>query len=212
LSVWKKAADLPTYSKEENAPGVHRPRQVTCSSLAASGMGRELVRGLNRTTLGGLVVDEDRSPYVELLVHLADFRGQRDFLSAVVSPFAGHERFDDPAQGVRTQQAVGNDHGSAASALRDEGSGIGVDAAGFSAYSIRQSLCSRQVPALYRLLKTDKTLGTETAVVGDVDAFIDYVECGQALQDWNERIGMRLKELDELLPGPLTRRPDFRSR
>jgi hypothetical protein len=39
---------------------------------------------------------------------------------------------------------VGNDHGSATSALRDEGLSIGVDAAGFSAHSIRQSRCARQ--------------------------------------------------------------------
>ena len=89
--------------------------------------------GLHGTTLGVLVVDEDRRPGVELLVHLEDFRGQRDVLGAIVSPFAGHERFDDPAQSVRTQQAVGNDHGSATSALRHEGRGIGVGGAGFAA-------------------------------------------------------------------------------
>jgi hypothetical protein len=38
----------------------------------------------------------------------------------------------------------------------------------------------------------------ETAVIGDVDAFIKYLESGQALQDWNERIAQRLKELEEL--------------
>lgn len=38
----------------------------------------------------------------------------------------------------------------------------------------------------------------ETTVIGDVDAFIEYLESGQALQDWNERIAQRLKELEEL--------------
>ena len=38
----------------------------------------------------------------------------------------------------------------------------------------------------------------ETTVIGDVDAFIDYIESGQALQDWNERLAARLKELEEL--------------
>ena len=89
--------------------------------------------GLNGATLGGLVVDEDRSPCVELLVHLEDFRGQRNFLGAIVGPFAGHERFDEPAQGVRTQEAVRNDRASATSALRNESSRIDIDAAGLSA-------------------------------------------------------------------------------
>lgn len=38
----------------------------------------------------------------------------------------------------------------------------------------------------------------ETTVIGDVDAFIEYFESGQALQDWNERIAQRMKELEEL--------------
>ncbi len=41
-------------------------------------------------------------------------------------------------------------------------------------------------------------LEDETAVVGDVDAFFEYVEAGQALQDWNERLAQRLRELEEL--------------
>jgi hypothetical protein len=41
-------------------------------------------------------------------------------------------------------------------------------------------------------------LPDETAVVGDLDAFFQYVESGQALQDWNERIAQRAKELEEL--------------
>ena len=41
-------------------------------------------------------------------------------------------------------------------------------------------------------------LSEETAVVGDLEAFIDYIECGQAMQDWNERLAQRLKELEEL--------------
>jgi hypothetical protein len=42
----------------------------------------------------------------------------------------------------------------------------------------------------------------ETTVVGHVDALIAYVESGQALLDWNERINMRLKELDEVFGNP----------
>jgi hypothetical protein len=38
----------------------------------------------------------------------------------------------------------------------------------------------------------------ETAVVGDIEVFIEYVESGQALKDWNERMAQRLKELEEL--------------
>ena len=38
----------------------------------------------------------------------------------------------------------------------------------------------------------------ETTVIGDVDAFMEYIESGQALQDWNERIAQRMKELEEL--------------
>jgi hypothetical protein len=42
-------------------------------------------------------------------------------------------------------------------------------------------------------------LPDDTAVVGDVEAFfLEYVEPGQALQDWNERLAQRLKELYEL--------------
>ncbi len=38
----------------------------------------------------------------------------------------------------------------------------------------------------------------DTAIIGDLDAFIEYVESGQALQDWNERIAQRTRELEEL--------------
>jgi hypothetical protein len=38
----------------------------------------------------------------------------------------------------------------------------------------------------------------ETTVVGDVDAFIKYIESGQALQDWYERLEKRRSELAEL--------------
>jgi hypothetical protein len=68
----------------------------------------------------------------------------RTFLPAAFTTH-GHECFDDSAQGLRTQQVVGNDHGHATSALRDESSSTGVDGAGFSAHSIRQSRCARQM-------------------------------------------------------------------
>jgi hypothetical protein len=38
----------------------------------------------------------------------------------------------------------------------------------------------------------------ETTVVGDIEAFIAYVESGQALQDWNARLTARRQELEEL--------------
>jgi hypothetical protein len=39
----------------------------------------------------------------------------------------------------------------------------------------------------------------ETAVVGDIDAFIEYVESGQALRDWHERIAVLTEECDAFL-------------
>jgi hypothetical protein len=71
---------------------------------------RELIRGLNRATLGAFVIDNDRGPCVELLPHLPDFSGQRYVLDAVVRPLAGHERFDDTVQSFRTEHLVGNNH------------------------------------------------------------------------------------------------------
>jgi hypothetical protein len=38
----------------------------------------------------------------------------------------------------------------------------------------------------------------DTIVIGDVDAFIEYVESGQAFDDWNTRIAVATKELEEL--------------
>jgi hypothetical protein len=38
----------------------------------------------------------------------------------------------------------------------------------------------------------------ETAVIGDIDAFMDYLESGQAERDWQERLAIRIRELDEL--------------
>jgi hypothetical protein len=39
----------------------------------------------------------------------------------------------------------------------------------------------------------------DTAVVGDIDAFMDYIENGQALRDWHERIAMQTEECDAFL-------------
>ena len=36
------------------------------------------------------------------------------------------------------------------------------------------------------------------AVLGDLDAFIEYLESGQAAQDWEERMAMQRRALDEL--------------
>jgi hypothetical protein len=38
----------------------------------------------------------------------------------------------------------------------------------------------------------------DTTVVGNIDAFIAYVESGRALLDWHERITMRIREFDEI--------------
>lgn len=42
-----------------------------------------------------------------------------------------------------------------------------------------------------------------TAIVGDIEAFIDYIESGQAWSDWVERLAMRLRELEELCDSPV---------
>jgi hypothetical protein len=39
----------------------------------------------------------------------------------------------------------------------------------------------------------------ETAVVGDIEAFIDYIENGQALRDWHDRLAMQMEECDAFL-------------
>ena len=69
---------------------------------------RELIRGLNRPTVGGLVVDDDRGSRVELVPYLPDFGGKRDFMDTIVSALTGHECFDDAAQGFRTEHSVGD--------------------------------------------------------------------------------------------------------
>ena len=80
--------------------------QTKHGDITLSEMVRELIRGLNRATVGALVIDDDCGPCVELLPHLQDFSSQRDVLGAVVSPLAGYERFDDPVQGFRTEHGV----------------------------------------------------------------------------------------------------------
>src|SRR5262249_31487320 len=71
---------------------------------------RALIRGLDRTTVRGLIVDDDRGARVELVAYLCDFGRERNLVETIVGPFAGDERFDDAAQGVGTQQAVRNNH------------------------------------------------------------------------------------------------------
>ena len=39
----------------------------------------------------------------------------------------------------------------------------------------------------------------DTTVVGDVDAFIEYLENGQALHDWHERRATQSEECDAFL-------------
>ena len=39
----------------------------------------------------------------------------------------------------------------------------------------------------------------ETTVVGDIDAFIEYLESGQSLRDWHERLAVLTAECDAFL-------------
>jgi hypothetical protein len=39
----------------------------------------------------------------------------------------------------------------------------------------------------------------ETTIVGDIDTFIEYVESGQALRDWHERLAVLTAECDTFL-------------
>jgi hypothetical protein len=39
----------------------------------------------------------------------------------------------------------------------------------------------------------------ETAVVGDIDTFIEYVESGQALRDWHDRLDAIAEEYETFL-------------
>ena len=71
---------------------------------------RALLRRLDRATLRGLIVDEDRGARVKLVPDLRDFGRERDLVETVVGPFAGDECFNDAAQGGGTQPPVGNDH------------------------------------------------------------------------------------------------------
>src|SRR5215467_15251045 len=71
---------------------------------------RALIRRLDRATLRGLVIDDDRGARVELVAYLCDFGRERDLVETIVGPFAGDERFNDAAQGIGTQHAVRNNH------------------------------------------------------------------------------------------------------
>ena len=117
--------DLPAARRPVRAePSVHPPPTFpdpsgghTPGRRLRSGRRRTRVRGLDRTAVARLVVDEDGRPRVELVLHLAHFRGERDLLHPIVGPLTRDERFDDPAQSVRTEQAVRNDHDRAVSVL-----------------------------------------------------------------------------------------------
>jgi len=78
---------------------------------------RALISRLDRATLRGLVIDEDRGARVELVAYLCDFGRERHLVETIVGPFAGDERFNNAAQGVGTQHAVRNNHGRDASVL-----------------------------------------------------------------------------------------------
>lgn len=46
-------------------------------------------------------------------------------------------------------------------------------------------------------IKTIPYVKEATAVIGDVDEFMEYVESGQSLKEWNEKILALTKEFDE---------------
>src|SRR5262245_22679808 len=71
---------------------------------------RELLRWLDRPTVRGLVVDDNRGARVELVPDLPYFGREWNLVETVVGPLARNVRFDDAAQGFRTQHAVRNDH------------------------------------------------------------------------------------------------------
>ena len=77
-----------------------------------------LVCRLDRPTVCGLIVDDDRGARGELVPDLRDFGREWDFVDTIVGPLARDERFDDAAQGFRTQHAVRNHHRRDASLLR----------------------------------------------------------------------------------------------
>jgi hypothetical protein len=62
-----------------------------------SGSIRELVQALNRPTVRGLIIDEDRRSCVELMPDLLDLRDEWDVVDTIVGTLARHERFDDTA-------------------------------------------------------------------------------------------------------------------
>lgn len=39
----------------------------------------------------------------------------------------------------------------------------------------------------------------DTTIVGDIDAFMEYVESGQALRDWHDRLAVQAEECDAFL-------------
>ena len=95
-----------------------RPRRRPCSGEAARSVRRRTrVRGLYRATVGVQVVDEDGGSRVELVLYLGRLRGEGDVLHPIVGPLTRDERLDDAAQGVRTEQAVWNEHDRAVSML-----------------------------------------------------------------------------------------------
>jgi hypothetical protein len=91
-------ATLETVLKQTKETRVFRRAQAV----------REVVAGHHINA----VVDNDRRPRLELLLHLQDLRFKRHFLYTVVGALTGHKGFDDPAQGVRAEHPVGNNHGS----------------------------------------------------------------------------------------------------
>jgi hypothetical protein len=107
--VWSAAPRGPVRCRGLDHPWNRHPRRVVprvrARITAAGVMGhpcaqhrhgrdqrsrrlRELVRGLDRTTVRGLVVDDDRGARVELVPDLPDFGREWDLVEAVVGALA----------------------------------------------------------------------------------------------------------------------------
>jgi len=90
---------MPDWRSSVPTVAVFSPRLCRMQSRRdlLSGSIRELVQGLNRTTVRGLIIDEDRRSCVELVPDLLDLRDEWDVVETIVGALARYERFDDAA-------------------------------------------------------------------------------------------------------------------
>jgi hypothetical protein len=77
---------------------------------------------------------------------------------------------------------------------------IGLRRAPWGLSSGDDMACDRKGKQTMFYLPPELALASEeTTVVGDIDAFIEYVESGQALRDWHERLAILTEECDTFL-------------